>query len=123
VIECRVEGNELPFSLDTGASGTNLSLRYFDLFKGEIRNWKEGENVSAGSGGQVKRTIYLQPELRLGVGGRTAVLKSVPIFHEAMGTDLDELYGNLGQDLVVGFQSFTLDFTKMRFSLGAPVVK
>ena len=123
VIECRVEGNELPFSLDTGASGTNLSLRYFDLFKGEIKNWKEGKSVSAGSGGQVKRTIYLQPELRLEVGGRTAVLKSVPIFHEAMGTDLDELYGNLGQDLVVGFQSFTLNFTKMRFSLGAPVVK
>jgi len=121
VIECRV--NELPFSLDTGASGTNLSLRYFDLFKGEIKNWKEGKSVSAGSGGQVKRTIYLQPELRLEVGGRTAVLKSVPIFHEAMGTDLDELYGNLGQDLVVGFQSFTLNFTKMRFSLGAPVVK
>jgi len=123
VIECRVEGNELPFSLDTGASGTNLSLRYFDLFKGEIKNWKEGKSVSAGSGGQVKRTIYLQPELRLEVGGRTAVLKSVPIFHEAMRTDLDELYGNLGQDLVVGFQSFTLDFTKMRFSLGAPVAK
>jgi predicted aspartyl protease len=123
VIECGVEGNELPFSLDTGASGTNLSLRYFDLFKGEIKNWKKGENVSVGGGGQVKRTIYLQPEVHLEVGGRTAELKNVPIFHEAMGTDLDELYGNLGQDLVAGFQSFTLDFTKMRFSLGAPVAK
>jgi hypothetical protein len=100
-----------------------LSLRYFDLFKGEIKNWKKGENVSVGGGGQVKRTIYLQPEVHLEVGGRTAELKNVPIFHEAMGTDLDELYGNLGQDLVAGFQSFTLDFTKMRFSLGAPVAK
>ena len=45
----------------------------------------------------------------------------MPIFHETMGTDLDELYGNLGQDLVAGFQSFTLDFTNMRFSVGAPV--
>jgi len=123
VIECSVEGNELPFSLDTGASGTNLSLRYFDLFKGEIKNWKKGENVTGGSGGQVKRTIYLQPELRLQVGTRTAELKNVSIFHEAVGTDLDELYGNLGQDLVAGFRSFTLDFTKMRFSLGAPAAK
>ena len=118
VIECSVEANELPFSLDTGASGTDLSLRYFDLFKGEIKNWKKGENVTGGSGGQVKRTIYLQPELRLRVGSRTAELKNVSIFHEAVGTNLDELFGNLGQDLVAGFQSFTLDFTKMRFSLG-----
>ena len=76
VIECRVDVSELPFSLDTGASGTNLSLRYFDLLKGEIKNWKKGENVSAGGGGQVKRTIYLQPELRLEVGDRTAELTS-----------------------------------------------
>jgi predicted aspartyl protease len=120
VIECRVEGNELPFTLDTGASGTNLSLRYFDLFKGEIKSWKKGENVTGGSGGQVKRTIYLQPEVRLQVGTRTAALKNASIFHEAMGTDLDELYGNLGQDFIAGFQSFTLDFTKMQFSVGAP---
>ena len=123
VIECGVEKNELPFSLDTGASGTNLSLRYFDLFKDEIKNWKRGENVTGGSGGQVKRTIYLQPELRLQVGPKTAELENVSIFHEAVGTDLDELYGNLGQDLVAGFRSFTLDFTKMQFSLGAPVAK
>jgi hypothetical protein len=28
---------------------------------------------------------------------------------------------NLGQDLVAGFESFTLDFSKMTFSLGAPL--
>jgi hypothetical protein len=38
-----------------------------------------------------------------------------------MGAGIDELYGNLGQDVVAGFESFTLDFSSMTFSLGAPV--
>jgi hypothetical protein len=37
------------------------------------------------------------------------------------GSDKDELYGNLGQDFVAGFESFTLDFSKMIFSLGPPL--
>jgi hypothetical protein len=48
-------------------------------------------------------------------------MKHVPIFTVKMGSDIDELYGNLGQDMVSGFDSFTLDFSKMTFSLGAPL--
>jgi hypothetical protein len=35
-----------------------------------------------------------------------------------MGTDLDDLYGNLGQDLLRTSSSFTLDLIHMRFTLG-----
>jgi hypothetical protein len=38
-----------------------------------------------------------------------------------MGAGIDEFYGNLGQDFVAGFESFTLDFSQMTFSLGAPL--
>jgi len=34
-----------------------------------------------------------------------------------MNTDLDVLFGNLGQDFVDGLKSFTLDFVKMTFSV------
>jgi hypothetical protein len=37
------------------------------------------------------------------------------------GAPNDELYGNLGQDVVAKFDSFTLDFVKMTFSLGEPL--
>ncbi len=43
------------------------------------------------------------------------------IFPTRMGAGIDELYGNLGQDVVAGFESFTLDFNNMTFSLGAPL--
>jgi hypothetical protein len=39
-----------------------------------------------------------------------------------MGSDIDELYGNLGQDMVAQFESFTMDFSKMIFTLGAPTI-
>jgi hypothetical protein len=42
----------------------------------------------------------------------------VPIFLSTMGSGIDDLYGNLGQDVVAGFDSFTLDFAAMTFSWG-----
>jgi hypothetical protein len=105
VITCGVEGHDLPFTFDTGASATNLSVRYFDRFHSEIRSWKEGRNQSYGAGGIVTRKIYLQPHLNLTVGDKSVILEKVTIFPVRMGSDLDELYGNLGQDVVAEFDS------------------
>ncbi len=121
VIECGVDGKDLPFSFDTGASGTNLSIRYYKQFRRAVGSWKKGQNKSFGAGGMQKRSIYIQPKLRLMIGDKSSTLKRVPIFTATMGSDIDELYGNLGQDVVAGFRSFTLDFSKMTFSLGAPI--
>lgn len=116
VIECGVEGAELPFSLDTGAERTNLGVGYYRRFRGQSRSWKKGENMSFGAGGMVKRKIYIQPKLELTVGGSTATLVHVPIFTEGAG--FHAMYGNLGEDLAKGFASFTIDFNRMSFSLG-----
>jgi hypothetical protein len=81
-----------------------------------------GENKSFGAGGLRQRAVYLQPKLNLAVGDKTATLTNVPIFTTMMGSDIDELYGNLGQDMVAQFESFTMDFSKMIFTLGAPTI-
>jgi hypothetical protein len=121
VIECGVEGNELPFTFDTGASETDLSIRYYEQFQGKAGSWKRRQSESSGAGGTVKRTVYVQPKLVLTVGDKTATLENVSIFPARMNAGIDELYGNLGQDLVAGFESFTLDFSRMSFSLGPPL--
>jgi hypothetical protein len=121
VIECSVEGKNLPFSFDTGASGTDLSVRYYDRFHSESKEWKKGKSKNFGAGGVVERTTYFQPQLRLGIGDKTVTLDRVNIFPKAMGAGIDELYGNLGQDVVAKFDSFTLDFSTMTFSLGEPL--
>jgi len=121
VIECVVEGKSLPFGFDTGASGTDLSVRYYERFRSESRTWKKAKNKSGGAGGVITRKVYLQPKLKLGIGDKTATLRRVPIFPTTMGSVIDEVYGNLGQDVVADFDSFTLDFSAMSFSLGEPL--
>ncbi|MBV9625501.1 MAG: aspartyl protease family protein, partial [Acidobacteria bacterium] len=121
VIACVVQGSQLAFSLDTGASTTNLSVRYYQRFRTQAATWMKAENQSFGAGGVVRKKIYIQPKLDLLVGNETAKLEHVTVFSEPMGSGIDELYGNLGQDLVARFKSFTLDFSRMIFSLGPPL--
>jgi hypothetical protein len=118
IVICHVE---LPFTFDSGASGTDLYVSYYRLFRGESKNWKKAKEKEGGAGGVIKRKIYLQPELKLGIGDKTVVLKKASIYRTGTGTDTDKLYGNLAQDIPVGFSSFTLDFTNMTFSLGQPL--
>lgn len=121
VIECKTQGVVLPFPLDTGANETVLSIRYYEQFKNDSKNWKSAENATGGGGGTLRRKVFLVPQLDLQVGTQMATLHNVPVFPIRIGSDRDELYGNLGQDFVSGFESFTLDFTKMTFSLGKPL--
>jgi predicted aspartyl protease len=121
VIVCAVQGKNLPFTLDTGASETDLSVRYYDRFRNDSAKWKKVRTKSFGAGGIVKRKAYLQPELSLGIGNKTATLQKVFIFPTKMGAGIDNLYGNLGQDVWAKFDSFTLDFSTMTFSLGDPL--
>jgi hypothetical protein len=37
-----------------------------------------------------------------------------------MNAGIDVLFGNLGQDFIDSFESFSLDFSTMKVSLGAP---
>src|SRR5579864_1055114 len=121
IVMCNVEGKDRPFSFDTGASGTDLFVRYYQEFGGEAKGWKKGKQKDSGAGGTIKRKIYFQPEVKLGFGDKTVVLKKVSINTTGTGTDTDELYGNLGQDVPANFDSFTLDFANMTFSLGEPL--
>jgi hypothetical protein len=77
LIECTVEGMNLTFSFDTGASGTALFVRYYHLFRTGSKSSKRGKSRSFGAGGLVKRKIYIQPQVYLGVGDKTVTLKKV----------------------------------------------
>jgi len=69
----------------------------------------------------MRRKVYVQPELKLGIGDKAVTLQKVTIYRSSTGTDTEELYGNLGQDVVAGFQSFTLDFLGDDVSTGRGV--
>lgn len=118
IVQCEVEGKMLPFGFDTGASSTDLLLKYAETFHGETKSWKRAKSKSAAAGGAVKRKVYVQPEVKFGIGDKVVTLKKVTIYRSSTESNRDELYGNLGQDVVENFASFTLDFSAMTFRLG-----
>jgi hypothetical protein len=87
-------------------------------FHSGSKAWEKSKIKIPGAGGVVKRKIYIQPQVKLGIGDKTVTLERVPIHTSGTGTDIADLYGNLGQDVVANFESFTLDFSTMTFSLG-----
>jgi hypothetical protein len=97
VVEGVVDGHRLLFTIDTGASSTTLSSRYFELFQ----------------------TLFSQPSVAISAGGGSATLSDVSILPNGTNAGIDILFGNLGQDFVDGFERVTLDFGRMTF-VGVP---
>jgi len=121
VTAAMVEGELLPFTLDTGASGTNLSVRFFDRFRAEEPTWKKVETKNFNAGGETTSQNYLVPSVALEVGGRTVTLHKLAVTPAAQHADIDTLFGNVGEDLFQSVQSFTFDFPNMRFVMGTPL--
>jgi predicted aspartyl protease len=119
-IECEVEGRPLLFTFDTGASSTDLSVRYYELFHAQADSWKTQIVESAGAGGSSKHDVYIQPRLVMKMGTSTVTLQDVSIASTRMNAGLDILFGNLGQDFVDSFESVSLNFSTRTFSFGAP---
>jgi len=119
-IECEVEGRPLLFTLDTGASSTDLSVRYYELFRAQAGSWKTQIAESAGAGGSIQRDTYIQPRVVMKVGTSTVTLNDLSILPVRMNAGIDVLFGNLGHDFLDGFESFSLNFSTMTFSSGAP---
>ena len=58
-----MEGRPLLFTFDTGASSTDLSVRYYELFRAQADSWKTQIVESAGAGGSSNRTYTSSHEL------------------------------------------------------------
>jgi predicted aspartyl protease len=120
LLEATVAGHELLFGLDTGASSGSFSAKYLQKFPDQFTSLKPQKYGTAGVGGDVLfLPAYYLPQIELHFGSATATLERVPVLTRDLGFDpLDQIYGNLGQTLLSQFRSYTIDFSRMRFSAG-----
>ena len=95
-------------------------MRYFELFRARADSWNTQNVETAGGGGSSKHDVYIQPRLVMKSGTSTVILKDVSIVPVHMNSGLDVLFGNLGQDFLEGFETFSLNFATMTFRLGVP---
>jgi len=103
----------LEYSFDTGAVKTHFTSNYFNMYKDEIERSAQPDTITTGSaGGSVERHTFRLDSAVLHIGQELAVLRGVHV-HPEYNETFSDVYGNLGQDLVSYFDSFTLNFKEM----------
>lgn len=118
VVTVEVDGRPLPMLLDTGARLTRLSARFLDLAGPAADAWKVESKESSGAGGRREFRIKRAPRLTLAIGGTGMEMTDVAVTADP-GNDADGYYGAIGQDFLLRFRSYTLDFTAMTMTMGA----
>jgi predicted aspartyl protease len=115
VVEAEVQGSPLLFTLDTGATASGFGRRFYRLMKAKLGLKKEEKSGSKGAGGTRPVRVYKTTDLPIVIGGQQAVLKQASITAQSLG-GLDLFFGNLGQDILGQFKSYTVDFGSMKFT-------
>jgi hypothetical protein len=119
LVEATAGGHELVFGLDTGAVASSFSAKYFREFPHAFASLTDREHMVAGAGGTRSSRDYELPRVELELGSARATLKDVDVLTSDLGIGLlDEVFGNLGQDVISQFKTFTIDFKRMRLSVG-----
>jgi hypothetical protein len=108
-------GTERLFTLDTGATGSIFSYRFYNVVKAHITKAMEAHSELGGAGGTLKTRSYRLPNLKVSIGGDEVTLKSATVLPEPLGDDVtgSVFFGNLGQDVFGVFKALTFDFQRM----------
>ena len=116
-----IDGQEVPLHLDTGANSSSLSALYAAANPTRIAALATGETHTGSAGGVASRRVATWRNAPLAVGGRTLLLPMLPISLPVPGAPTARYYGALGSEALRAFESYTLDFNRMRLELGPPV--
>jgi hypothetical protein len=102
------------FTFDTGAANTILTERYLDDHRAELATERRS-TVQVAAHPQPLPAYYAK-RVMLTIGGVAVNLQKIPVLAEPLGNGWDYYYGNLGEDVLKQFRSYTIDFRSMRFS-------
>jgi hypothetical protein len=109
-------GTPCLMELDTGGVHTFLTARYWAAHKNSLGPASINSRPLTGAGGSRQVPDYKVASLTLTVSGVPFTLHDVDVLSEPAGTDDDDFYGILCQDVLKTFRSYTFDFGSMRFS-------
>lgn len=115
IVSAQTEGATRLFSLDTGAGGTILSMRFYRVVASKLAASKERKMGISGAGGTHFVRGYDMKNVQLRIGGQQVALPRASILAEPTDSGLDDFFGNIGQDILGSFKSYTIDFGKMKF--------
>jgi predicted aspartyl protease len=117
VAQVKADGRNLDFTVDTGATTTDLNPLFAKEFPALVTSGQKETNKITGVGGTRYFDSVLLPSVSLSVGGKVVNLAPahVSIAQGIGGTSM--WAGNLGNDLLDQAHSITIDFRIMSLKL------
>jgi len=116
IVAAEVGGTERLFTIDTGATGSFFTVRYYLEHSDDFTSQEVGDFDLAGAGGVRTYPAYLTGAVKVTLGGACVTLNELPVITKPRGMSDDKFYGNVGQDVLELFKSYTFDFQNMSFS-------
>lgn len=118
VTQVQYDDNSLEFTLDTGATNTDLYPPFAALFPDLMRTaTKTGSYTMEGAGGAKQTDAAVLPSLQLHIGGFPVVLKPAGVLLVPTSENSNFFHGNLGIDLLQQAHKTTFDFKAMTLTL------
>jgi predicted aspartyl protease len=118
VAQVQYEGRTLAFTLDTGATNTDLYPPFAETFPDLMRTAAKTDSYKMeGAGGAKTLNAAVLPSLPLRIGGFPVVLKPAGILLEFTVENSKFFQGNLGIDLLQQAHKTTFDFRAMTLTL------
>jgi predicted aspartyl protease len=119
VITADLGSGDRLFTIDTGAVGTILSSAFYRENK-PVNSVELIRLELLGAGGKLVSPAYQVSGVGAILGGSCTRIETVQVLTEPVGS-ADEFYGNIGENALRSFTSFTFDFSAMHFSVdGGP---
>ena len=109
-------GRQLSFTLDTGATNTDLYPPFARSFPEVVRHGKTSSSKMEGVGSTDELYSVVLASLKLRIDQFSAVLHPATVLLKENGESSKYFYGNLGIDLLMQPRSVTIDFKNLRLS-------
>lgn len=113
IMELVVDGDSLPFVLDSGAGRTWLYKKYYHKFQVEIDKDYQLTTLRLGGIGEDTEYQGFEIDIPLLFDSDTLNLRSAPLLLQITHSLSEHYYGNLGQDVIKSFKKMTLNFEDM----------
>lgn len=118
IARIQVENRSLAFTLDTGATTTDLYPPFAATFSELIRTLAKTEShKTEGVGGAKNVDAATLPSLQLSIGGFPVVLSPAPVMLTPTSETSKFFYGNLGIDLLQQAKKTSFDFVALTLTL------
>lgn len=106
------KGKRIPFNFDTGANASQFSKTFFDEYGAELEKTGRIETSRyASAGGAVELKALVVPNVKFELGEEEIIFPEIKIDMENYHVSGNELYGNIGQDLLKRYKKVTISFT------------